>query len=219
MSPSPEKIEQQHPATEGADTASNPLARGLHLEARLKAPTWEVGLPGILQDFTPGEVILLLDDRVTEHTPVTVQLHTYSFEGEVLYCRPRGSGYEAHVSIDDADFMGLRRAPRFPVSLAARVFVSISDTPVDARIFDISGAGLGIEGPLALPVQASIAVESDENIAFGVVRHCRELSAGRFRAGVELHHIIKKDPDLEKAAAESGWMNKLGARFGLRRKP
>jgi len=66
-------------------------------------------------------------------------------------------------------------------------------------------------------MQACIAVQSEENTALGVVRHCRELSPGLFRAGVQLHHIVRKDPDLEKASAESGWINKLGARLGLKK--
>ena len=63
---------------------------------------------------------------------------------------------------------------------------------------DVSGEGLGIELPSPLPMQANIAVQSEENTALGVVRHCRELSAGLFRAGGQLHHIIHKDLDLQK---------------------
>ncbi len=176
MSPSPEQVES--------------LRRGFQLEARVTAPTWEIGLSALVQDFTPGEVILLLDDQIEPGTHITVQINDCSFAGDILFCAPRGSRYEAHVTFDDVDATGLRRTPRFPVSIPARVFSLMID-PLEGSIVDVSGEGL--------------------------VRHCRKLPSGVFRAGVQLHHIVGKDPDLEKASAESGWMNKLGARFGRKK--
>lgn len=187
------------------------------MEARVTAHTWEIGLSALVQDFTPGEVILLLDDKIAAGTHVSVQLQTCAFSGVILYCSPRGSRYEAHVSFDDVDETGLRRTPRFPVSIPARAFSLSVDGPLEGRIIDVSGEGLGIELPAPLPMQSNIAVQSEENVALGVVRHCREISSGLFRAGVQLHHIVKKDPDLEKASAESGWINKLGARLGRKK--
>ena len=94
------------------------------MEARVTAPTWEIGIPAVVHDFTPGEVILLMDDQIAGGTHVTIQLNTYSFTGEILFCEPKGSRYEAHVSFEDVDATGLRRTPRFPVSIPARVFSS-----------------------------------------------------------------------------------------------
>jgi PilZ domain len=213
----PEKPESQQPKKHNQPPTESRPARGLQLEARVTAPTWEIGLSAVVHDFTPGEVILLLDDQITAGTRVTVQLNTCSFHGDILFCAPSGSRYEAHVSFDDVDATGLRRTPRFPVSIPARVFSSASDVPLEGKIVDVSGEGLGIELAARLPMQSNIAVQSEENTALGVVRHCRELSAGLFRAGVQLHHIVKKDLDLEKAAGESGWMNKLGARLGRKK--
>jgi PilZ domain len=217
MSPSPEKIEGQQPAAEHSQASPEKPTRGLQLEARVTAPTWEIGLSAVVQDFTPGEVILLLDDQIGAGTHVTIQLNTSSFHGVILFCQASGSRWEAHVSFDDVDATGLRRTPRFPVSIPARVFSSANDAPLEGRIVDISGEGLGIELAAPLPMQANIAVQSEENTALGVVRHCRELSAGLFRAGVQLHHIVRKDPELEKASADSGWINKLGARLGRKK--
>jgi len=183
------------------------------MAARVTAPTWEIGIPAVVQDFAPGEVLLLLDDQIASGTHVTIQLNTYSFMGEILFCAPRGGRYEAHVSFDDLDVTGHRRTPRFPVSIPARVFSSTSDVPLEGTIVDVSGEGLGIELTEALPMESNIAVQSGENIALGEVRYCRKVSSGLFRSGVRLHHIVKKDPELEKAYAESGWRNKLGARL------
>jgi len=187
------------------------------MAARVTAPTWEIGIPAVVQDFTPGEVILLLDDQIAGGTRVTIQLSTYSFTGEILFCAPKGSRYEAHVAFEDVDATGLRRTPRFPVSIPARVFSSTSDVPLEGTIVDVSGEGLGIELTESLPMHSNIAVQSGENTAFGEVRYCRQGSSGLFRTGVRLHHIVKKDPELEKAYAGSGWMNKLGARLGRKK--
>jgi len=200
MSPSPEKT-----------------TRGLQMEARITAPTWEIGISAVVQDFTPGAVMLVLDDEIAAGTHVTVQLKTCSFAGDVLFCARKGSSYEAHVSFDDTDGVGLRRTPRFPVRIPARAFSSSSEGPLECTIVDISGEGLGIDIAVALPMQSNVAVQSEESIALGEVRHCRKIANGLYRAGVQLRHIVTKDPELEKASAESGWMNKLGARLGRKK--
>lgn len=217
MPPWPEKIEGQPTTERNPRRAESRSARGLQMEARVTAPTWEIGLSAILQDFTPGEVILLLDDKIASGTQVAVQLNSCCFAGEILFCEPSGSRWEAHVSVDDVDAMGLRRTPRFPVTIPARAFSSATAVPLEGRIIDVSGEGLGIELPVALPMQCTIAVQSGETTALGVVRHSREISSGLFRTGVQLHHILRKDAELEKASAESSWMNKLGVRLGRKK--
>src|SRR3984885_14454216 len=167
MSPSPEKIEGQQPAGEQSTAEA---ARGLQMQARVTAPTWEIGLSGLVHDFTPGEVILILDDNIAAGTRVTIQINMSSFVGDILYCSPSGSRWEAHVSFDDVDATGLRRTPRFPVSIPARIFFNASGTSasegtVEARIIDISGDGLGVELAVALPKDANTAVQTEESTA------------------------------------------------------
>lgn len=216
MPPSPEKLQNQPPAKDHAEAISAPQnPNGIRLGALVISPTWEVGVEALILDFTPGEVILLLDDPVSAKTHVSVQVNTCSFHGEILLCDPDGARWRAHISFDDTDASGLRRTPRFPVRIPARIFTPSDDLPVEGLILDVSGEGLGIELAQRLPPKTNIAVQSDENTALGEVRHCRELASGLFRAGVVLRHIIRKDRELQKA--ESGWMNKLGARFGRKR--
>ncbi len=218
MSSSPDKTSDRQPTEEQTQTSSEtPQTRGLQLEARVTSTTWEIGLAAVVQDFTPGEVILILDDKIASGTHVTIQMNTCAFDGVILFCEPSGARWETHVSFDDVDSTGLRRTPRFPVSIPARVFSSATEGPLEGRIFDVSGEGLGMELPAAIPKQTNIAVQTEENTALGVVRHCRELSSGLFRLGIQLLHIVRKDADLEKASAESGWMNKLGVRFGRKK--
>jgi len=88
---------------------------------------------------------------------------------------------------------------------------------VEGKIVDISGDGVGLELPVGLPFEATIAIESESNIALGLVRYHREISPERFRVGAQLHHIIGKD-DLANDTTGSGFISKLGARFGCRGK-
>ncbi|HEX5228417.1 MAG TPA: PilZ domain-containing protein [Bryobacteraceae bacterium] len=208
--PPPEKTERQTGPNDGVIDGL-----GLRLEARVKSPTWEVAISGVIDDFAQGEVILLMADPITERTHVSVQANTSVFAGEILYCQPRGSLWETHVSFDDVDASGLRRTPRFPVRIPARVFSSTNEQPLEAMILDVSGDGLGIE--LAEPVKMGtrVAVQSEESTALGEVKHCRELKSGRFRAGVFLHHIMKKNQELEEGSGESNWMGKLARRFKM----
>lgn len=206
MPPSPEKAEIQQRGASGGS--------GVGLEVWVKSPTWEVAVGAVLQDFTPGEVILLLEDPIESRTHVAVRASTCSFHGDILYCKPSGSRWEAHVSFDDVDSSGLRRSPRFPVRIPARLYASGNGSPMEAMILDISGEGLGLEIGSAVQPQASAAVQSEDAVALGHVRHCREIAPGVFRAGILMQHIMKRDGALVRAGAEAGWMS----RFGLGRK-
>jgi hypothetical protein len=212
-----QEIDDLHPASTSSEILSE-NSLGLRLEARVTAATWEIGVAAILQDFAPGEVILLLDEQIATGARVTIQVSAYSFDGEVMFCKPRSSRWEAHVSFDDVDRIGLRMTPRFPVRIPAQVFASVSGSPTQATILDISRDGLGIELAAPLPLDASVAVQSEENIALGEVRHCRALPSGQFRAGVRLYHVLEKDPELAKAPAESSWMSRLGVRLGVKKR-
>jgi hypothetical protein len=77
-------------------------------------------VPGVLQGFTAGEVIVSLQEPLSEQQKASVHLHSFAFEGQILYCRPKATGYEAHITIDDAEENGLRRTPRFAEKLPAR---------------------------------------------------------------------------------------------------
>lgn len=76
-------------------------------------------VPGVLAGFTPGEVAIRVREALSEERIVAVQLKSFSFEGQVLYCQSSGAELEAHVSINDVDRTGLRKTPRFPVTVPA----------------------------------------------------------------------------------------------------
>jgi hypothetical protein len=216
MHPKPEKAEPQQAAAEGTE-AWQGSADGLRLEAWVTSPTWEVEFGGVLQDFTPGEVTLMLKERIALGMHATIRVGDLCFNGEILSCNPKGKLWETHVSFDDVDETGLRRTPRFPVRIPARAHIRGNEKPIEGVIHDISGEGLGIDLEKAVPLNGIIAVQSDEGIALGEVRHCRELSNGAFRVGVRFHHVMKKHPDHVKGLPQAGWMSKLGVRLGRKK--
>ena len=170
--------------------------RGLNLEARLKAHGWHLPVAGIIEDFVPGEITVIAEHSILMGTNLIVEISAFAFVGEVLSCRSRDERtHEIHISIKDTDTTGLRRTPRFPVNLPARVFTSSLAAPLAATITDISGDGLGLETTVSLPNDASLVIESQSNIALGVVKHCREVLSQRYRIGVRLHHIITSKPE------------------------
>lgn len=171
-------------------------------------------LPAVLESFTPGEVTVTLNEPMSEHRLVSVQMNSFVFEGETLFCAPRERGYEAHITINDAGARGMRRSPRFPVNFAGQLFSTQADG-VAITIVDISRDGLGLELPLPLESGQPIAISTGSVFIFAVVRHCRPAPQGLFRAGVEMHHLF--ETPVKPAAAEpsgTGLLRKVwGKRF------
>lgn len=125
---------------------------------------------GVIEDFTPGEVAVFLEAPIAEGEDVKIHVEDFAFNGEVLLCRQCGSQYEVHVSINDFNELGLRRAPRFSVNLDAHIFAPSLGRPLVVKIVDISGYGIGIELPEPLPKESTVAVKTEANTVLGVVR-------------------------------------------------
>src|SRR6202007_1837854 len=85
----------------------SPRMRGLKLPVMVVHPSWGIGMAGELEDFTIGEVRLLLEGLVSMGTLVDVHIGNCAFAGEVLFCQRRGTGFETHVCINDLDESGL----------------------------------------------------------------------------------------------------------------
>jgi hypothetical protein len=184
--------------------------RGLKLETRLKAHGWHQPIVGIVQDFVPGEITVIAKNSILIGTNLTVEINAFTLLGEVLSCRSRDDGtHEIHLSIRDTDATGLRRTPRFSVNLPARVYTSSLPAPLAATITDISGDGLGLETTVKLPNDATLVIESQSNIALGVVRHCREVASQWYRTGVKLHHILTNRPEGGGGSNETAPRSKL----------
>jgi len=175
-------------------------------------------VPGILAGFTPGEVTVTLPEMLTEQRAVTVHFHSFVFGGEILYCRPKGGRYEAHITIDDAE-EGMRKAPRFPLRLAAQMFPADGD-PVDIAIVDVSGDGLGIELPAPVEAGQPIAIASGSVFVFAIVRYCCCVREGAFRAGVEMQHLLERNSEGLSTEPRAGLLGKVfGRRVAAKRAP
>ena len=167
----------------------------LHLPIRIVDVLSDYTVLGVLIGFTPGEVAILVDETLSEQREVEVHLDPFSFAGQTLYCRPNGEQYEAHVSIDDLQGAGLRKTPRFPVMIPAELLLPSQDSVV-ITIRDLSRDGMGIESPIPLKAGQPIAIVSGPAFVFAIVRHCQQMPRGVFRAGVEMHHLFEKPPQL-----------------------
>jgi hypothetical protein len=171
---------------------------------------------GVLVGFTPGEVAILVNERLSEERTVAVHLNSFSFEGQTLYCGPKEDQYEVHVSIDDIEGAGLRRSPRFPVTIPAELLQG-DGGPVTITIRDISRDGMGIESPLALEEGQAIAVASGPVFVFAVVRYCRPMPGGMFRVGVEMHHLFERPPEPPTEPPKQGFLRGLWGRCSSKR--
>jgi hypothetical protein len=168
---------------------------------------------GVLEGFTPGEVTVMLGEPMSEQRTVSIELNSFVFEGETLYCGAKQGGYEIHISINDVGRTGMRRSPRFPVSFPGHLF-SARANAVAITIVDISREGLGVEVPVQLDPGQPIAISTGSVFVFAVVRHCRPAPRGLFRAGVEMHHLFEMPAKPAEEQTGSGILRKVwGRRF------
>jgi len=73
---------------------------------------------------------------------------------------------------------------------------------VEAKIIDISRDGLGFESALRLNVGDTVGIESQSNLAFGIVRDCRQVNGNTapiYRAGLQVYDVLSKSETLTKA--------------------
>lgn len=84
-------------------------------------------------------------------------------------------------------------------------------------IVDVSDDGLGIELPVAVEMAQSIAIRQWIGLGFAVIRHCGQVSGGRFHVGVEMQHLFQRtaEPPIEETRA--GLLDKvLGKRLAAK---
>lgn len=178
--------------------------RGLNIVVSLQSSS--LRLTGVLHDLIPGELLITVDQPLPEGSAVTIELQSAQLQGEVVYCGAKNDHYEANIQISDNDTAGLRHAPRFTVDLPARIFPADEAEAVDGRLVDISAMGIGLEVPMLLQSGEVLAVETDANVTFGVVRYCRQLPEGTFRVGAETYHVMPKE---RKRPARKRWLSIL----------
>lgn len=184
-----------------AETPGAPLGLKIHLAVHGSDYIFE----GVMEHFFGNEASILLDHRFQKETRVKVEFHGFQFDGEVLYCQRKGDRFDTHVVLADQDETGVRRDPRYVVNLEGRLYAPGTGDTIDAKLVDISREGIGVECASTLTVGDAVAVESQLNLVFGVVRHCRQTPTGIYRAGLQVHGAITKEeimPERPKAQSQ-----------------
>jgi len=183
------------------------VANAVRPRAGLKVRVRTPGLPswyaGVMEHFIPGEACILVRERFRVDAPICVEVHGFEFTGTVAFCEPKEDMFEIHIVLANVDEEGRRRDARYVVNLPARVYASLADAPVNGVLVDISREGLGLESPLDLEVGDTVAVESQSNLAFGIVRHSRALAGGIYRVGLLVHNVIIKEVKPESSEKRS----------------
>ena len=149
-------------------------------------------LAGIVQEIWPHTISILVKQPVPEGSAVSIEFGAVTRIGDVLSCYPNAGRFEICVVIPNWNEPELRAAERFPLTEEVQVHVDGLEAPLPALIVDVCAHGVGLEVSTPLEKGRIVTLESDSNIAFGTIRHCRGIENGRFHAGVEVFHIMSK---------------------------
>ena len=195
----------------GSNTAGRPK---LDLKVGLAIPGDPYVFDGVMEHFDGGEASITVDCIFQKDTQLRVEFHGFHFDGDVVCCERKNDGlYDIHVVMADTDESGVRRDPRYVVNLPALLHATRSPDSAPATLLDISKDGLGLESDIQLPVGETVAVESQLNLAFGIVRHSRQVADGRYRAGLQVTAVFAKEPEPLPATEKQPWTQSLLARL------
>ena len=146
---------------------------------------FQISVPFFLQSST---VIDLIFDR-------------QRLEVEVVFCKADDrNGYVVGARLMAGLNGEIRREPRIPVEIAARVTTSDMQGSVPGKLVDISRSGLGLKVPRNIPPGVGVIVELNSGIAFGEVRHCGKSGKDTWRIGLSLDEFIS-NRDRQKTSA------------------
>src|SRR5579883_344115 len=127
------------------------------------------------------------------------------------YCSANArESYDTHVVILDVDETGIRRDPRYIVHIPGKLHPPDGGNAVEANILDISRDGLGFESVLQLNVGETVVIESQSNLAFGIVRHCRQVrgnTAITYHAGLQVYDVLSKTENQREG--NHGWLGSI----------
>lgn len=173
------------------------LARGL----AICMTTSSSKLMGVIQDCMPNAISVLVKQALALGSPIAIESGPVKLEGQVAGCSPNGDRYEACIVVCACDGIEQRSAQRFPLNYEVRIYRANSESEINGVIVDLSATGVGLEVTTPLAVGEVLTFESESEVAFAIVRYCRQVPEGRFHAGLELFHSMPKEP---KASHHSG---------------
>jgi hypothetical protein len=182
------------------DQAANqnaPSSLGCHIGVLIKTSSCE--LVGVIQDIRTRALSIAIRRPLPEGSSVSVEFGAACRDGEIVSCRRDGDRYEICVVIpnrnaSDQQVAERRVADRFPVTQEVLVSADSLAAPLEAVVIDLSTRGMGLKISAPLKVKEIITIDSAQSEAFGIVRHCRLIAEGHFHVGVEIFHVMPKEP-------------------------
>ena len=184
-----ETIELPLPVDDRAEDIQPSFGRGVPILIL----TAQSHIAGVVQDIQPHALSILSQEPVPAESKVAIEFGAVTREAQVVACRPNGGRFELCVIVPEWKARDLRAAERFPITQEVRVSRGGSDRQIDAVIVDLSSRGVGLELGELLEAGEVILLESVSGVAFGTVRHARQLSGERWRAGVEVFHVMPRE--------------------------
>ena len=150
-------------------------------------------VPGIVEKVGAQTLTVRVKRSLPEHVAVSIEFGAETRKGQIVRCQPADDWYEVSVSIADRNECDLRSAERFPLTRDVRIQASGRNEAASGIVVDVSIGGMGLEVRAPLKRGEILSVESDSDIAFGVIRYCRRLRDDLYRAGFEVFHVMPKD--------------------------
>jgi PilZ domain len=150
-------------------------------------------LVGVIQDVQTHALSIAVHRPLLKGSTVLIEFGAETRQGEIVSCRRNGNVYQACIVVANTSESDRRTAERFPLTQEVKISSDTRESQLDGEIVDLSAHGIGLEIPTPLEPKEVVTVESVSNVAFGIVRHCRQLDDGRFHAGVEVFHVMPKE--------------------------
>lgn len=142
--------------------------------------------------------------RVSEflHPGATIQIHmadTIAF-GEVRYCQPTGSAFQAGVQVRDSfpapavdSLEWKRREPRIAVRAIANIRTTKTADLHQVIVLDVSRSGMRVQCGTTFPIGTQIEVIYSDVRIWGEIRYARELDSNEFNMGIIADNVTGQD--------------------------
>ena len=94
--------------------------------------------------------------------------------------------------LPEPSFKDRRREARIPTDDPAilQVISPFSSERIAVRVIDVSKSGLQLRLDAPVDPGSAVKIRLKETVLFAEIRHCRQISAGEYRAGLVLQEII-----------------------------
>jgi hypothetical protein len=138
------------------------------------------------------------------NTTIDISFDRQRREVEVVFCKAdHRIGYLVGARLMAGLNGEIRREPRIPIEISARLTTSDLPGSIPAKVVDISRSGLGLRVPRNIPVGVGVIVELHSGIAFGEVRHSSKKTKDSWRVGLSLDEFIARRDRSSKGENEA----------------